>query len=631
MVATGCTTTSQSYGDVRKAAGSVSHILATVRTVGESSSSIPNNSTSEVACLPIFTFNIAAAKAFGIPHTKRLPKNTASDESLAQARRWLEDCLVGRCTTLQRQENTKQGNIQHLPASHERPSRLIEMISETKLRLINGQSTSSPYVALSYTWGKETPLWQTTRSNVSARQEQFDLSELPKTLRDTVAVTETLDLKHLWIDSVCIIQDSAEDWSQEANRMEGVYRNAHVTVAADHSVGSTSDLFNLSSSDFSDKDLQRSLSQGLQILEIYAQISSSEDQTEQRVPILIVPNNRASYSNYRDLPWTANVGTSNLSTRAWCYQESLLSPRILHFASTQLFWECLHCVRSESYSHTDQGNETIELKRAIFGLESYHPEPYWSNDEFTEPVKLWNNTIVVGNYSERQLSRSSDKLVALAGIAKAFQSRYGMEYHAGLWSEHLVESLCWERAGEEGTKATPYRAPSWSWASQDSMLDFPFDFIYAQVSARVKSVHTETHGGQEFGEVHGGSLDLEAFAAQCVPRNLSVSDQTGETEVKLLNNDYVLSAVLDSELSKAEDSGDEPSDGNSDTSTGLVACLMYTYPLGRILRFLLVKETTPHSFVRVGMASLNPDATHPAFEEILADFTRLPRRTLTIL
>jgi hypothetical protein len=37
---------------------------------------------------------------------------------------------------------------------------------------------------------------------------------------------------YLWIDSLCIIQDSKEDWANECSHMAGVYTNSYLTIAA---------------------------------------------------------------------------------------------------------------------------------------------------------------------------------------------------------------------------------------------------------------------------------------------------------------------------------------------------------------------------------------------------------------
>jgi len=68
------------------------------------------------------------------------------------------------------------------------------------------------------------------------------IKALPKTFRDAVPVLQQLNVQYLWIDSLCIIQDSDEDWRTEAARMPEVYRNAICNFAASHGANSKSGL-----------------------------------------------------------------------------------------------------------------------------------------------------------------------------------------------------------------------------------------------------------------------------------------------------------------------------------------------------------------------------------------------------
>jgi hypothetical protein len=61
--------------------------------------------------------------------------------------------------------------------------------------------------------------------------------ELTKTFQDIVEVARLIKDKRVndvWIDSLCIIQDSAEDRTAECTRMHDVYSHAMLTVAAAH-------------------------------------------------------------------------------------------------------------------------------------------------------------------------------------------------------------------------------------------------------------------------------------------------------------------------------------------------------------------------------------------------------------
>ncbi|KAL2198563.1 hypothetical protein P885DRAFT_59121 [Corynascus similis CBS 632.67] len=76
-----------------------------------------------------------------------------------------------------------------------------------------------------------TPL-TTTRETLPLRKRGIAIRELPKTFRDAVVMTLCLGVRYLWIDSLCIVQDDAEDWAREAGQMAKVYRNAYLTLNA---------------------------------------------------------------------------------------------------------------------------------------------------------------------------------------------------------------------------------------------------------------------------------------------------------------------------------------------------------------------------------------------------------------
>lgn len=58
------------------------------------------------------------------------------------------------------------------------------------------------------------------------------LSDLPPLFQDAIIITRQLGLRYLWIDSLCIIQDSLRDWETEAAKMASIYQNSYVTISA---------------------------------------------------------------------------------------------------------------------------------------------------------------------------------------------------------------------------------------------------------------------------------------------------------------------------------------------------------------------------------------------------------------
>jgi hypothetical protein len=98
------------------------------------------------------------------------------------------------------------------------------------------------YVALSHCWGGA-QLLATTTVTLGKRKEGIPMASLPKTFYDAVITTRKLGFDYLWIDSLCIIQDSTEDWAQESANMAAVYSGATVVIAADAAQDSTDGCF----------------------------------------------------------------------------------------------------------------------------------------------------------------------------------------------------------------------------------------------------------------------------------------------------------------------------------------------------------------------------------------------------
>lgn len=123
------------------------------------------------------------------------------------------------------------------------PNRLLEITSvngssEIKLRLIEVSELKESYIALSHSWGNYQLLSSTTE-NYRSHLDRIKFEDLPKTFKDTIMVSKSLGVKFVWIDSLCIIQNSIEDWERECPRMASIYANAIVTIFASDSRNSS--------------------------------------------------------------------------------------------------------------------------------------------------------------------------------------------------------------------------------------------------------------------------------------------------------------------------------------------------------------------------------------------------------
>ncbi len=117
------------------------------------------------------------------------------------------------------------------------PTRLIDVgpVGSETARLVEtkdgGVEGSHQYTALSYCWGDGVSV-RTTTATLAQLKAGIPVADLPRTFRDAVELTRDLGLAYLWIDALCIVQDSASDWEAESALMGHVYTGASLSIAA---------------------------------------------------------------------------------------------------------------------------------------------------------------------------------------------------------------------------------------------------------------------------------------------------------------------------------------------------------------------------------------------------------------
>ena len=124
------------------------------------------------------------------------------------------------------------GDICNRQTSHQIPTRLIA-VNESPIHLVTlGESRAIPrYATLSHSWGKQEFL-TLTKALLDSFMVEIPITELTKTFQDAIFITRRLGFDYLWIDSLCIIQDSVEDWEAESFLMSNVYGGSTLNIAA---------------------------------------------------------------------------------------------------------------------------------------------------------------------------------------------------------------------------------------------------------------------------------------------------------------------------------------------------------------------------------------------------------------
>ncbi|KAH6463713.1 hypothetical protein HBI57_054820 [Parastagonospora nodorum] len=406
-------------------------------------------------------------------------------------------------------------------------------------RLFEPINQRSPYVSLSHCWGKRQNCI-TTRKNIAKRIAGVPWKQIPQTFREAMQLTIKLGVRYIWIDSLCIVQDDAEDWEVQSALMSEIYQNAVLTIAATSSSGDN---------EGSSKRI------GNRAPDI--EVALPEDVGTCRIGV------RRPLDHFDVQTAGGLLDHFPLLTRGWAFQERLLSPRVLHICEFELVWECREASRCEcggvsqekspggAYHHAVRAQEkeqhkiarlnnavrmeamrlarNDDVQRPSDDPETELPPPYEEaisrastedsitsaivyglkisdddifafdvasnvpfhaaitppvNEEDTQdcPELVFHFHRIVEQYSTLKWTKPSDRLVAFSGLCKRVQHLRN-NYLAGLWSDSIGYDLIWRvetinlNTADNGARSPEYRGPTWSWVSVDSPISYWTDII----------------------------------------------------------------------------------------------------------------------------------------------------------
>ncbi|KAL8389018.1 hypothetical protein RB599_010400 [Gaeumannomyces hyphopodioides] len=367
----------------------------------------------------------------------RAPTPPDSEETMRAIRSWLDVCTANH-------EACKKTDYQA-------PIRLIEISPDKSIiRLVESRSLQEPFCALSYCWG-DVRFLSTTRSNYQSLLQRIPVDKLCLTIQQAIDITRRIGQKYLWVDAICIIQDDKDDWKRHTLIMGSIYASAILTIAAASASNGEEGCY-------------------VQTPKIAASEMSSPP-FEARVPcvfsgrylgdMFVIPFHRRHGGMHtgvdtRRTSLYADLQTSRWESRAWVFQERFFSRRIVYFANSQVYWQC----------------QTFMAGQNFPWLESMMGRGIKDRDNRWKGLKHLKHTwrVFLESYTRSGISYPSDRLPALASIAREAEQVYGHSYVAGLFVDTFPHSLLWIANNLEQRLRAPAgvspleRASSWSWA-----------------------------------------------------------------------------------------------------------------------------------------------------------------------
>ncbi|KAK1750878.1 heterokaryon incompatibility protein-domain-containing protein [Echria macrotheca] len=314
--------------------------------------------------------------------------------------------------------------------------------------------SSRRYIAVSYVWSLDRSRLTTTSATVEPLMAKNALSQtskygsrVPNTIRDAMQLASLLDVRYLWVDRLCIIQDDQDHIHTQIEAMASIYTNAYFTLVC------------------RDGDDSRGIC-GL-----------GPPSKDRQLPIFDVVEYPLGLKVYME-PWKDQVAMEkfrdprNYWKRGWTLQESHLPHRKLEFGDDIARWKCLVSRVSED---REVAGAVSRDGKAKYGIYSPFPD-------------LNAYTILTGDYARRYLTVPEDVEKAFESILQVF----GRSLRRGLTHGHpdhfFDGSLLWQprnavqrRLGSNG-KPLP-TIPSWSHLAWHGQINFQtwtelHDFTY---------------------------------------------------------------------------------------------------------------------------------------------------------
>lgn len=333
-------------------------------------------------------------------------QDTQTSQLVSHAKRWLEECS--------HEHEACRHNIPKSQANKTLPTRLIDIspdgIAGMSVRIVNtadlDDRTSPDYAAISYLWSDD----ELKLSSVGLESMQTELARqsLPIGIEEAIAKAQDIGFRYVWVDSLCVLQDSQEDKERECRATADTYRNAALTIVLDQFKSHSGCLNKIHSGD----------------------PNTTVKSPEQQRALLAATLPLAVYMT-PGFAW---------DTRAWSLQERLLSRRFLHLGEEQMYWECNALKASETFP---RGYEAWNHAFSSLLWEKVHTEPstigsvQYKHDHKYDTID--NNGTMFAESAGQTMKHNANKRGAPCASKEKGYGKMGTPHHKDNFYEHVKD------------------------------------------------------------------------------------------------------------------------------------------------------------------------------------------------
>ena len=243
----------------------------------------------------------------------------------------------------------------------------VGSVAQPRVRVVKSPEIQFQYAALSYCWGYSNPCILEAKT-VSQFGQGVPWEDLPETIQDAITSTRELKIRYLWVDALCIVQDSQEDWLTESVKMKDIYIKAHLVLSVDRGESCDAGFLHPRRDPSVTVKVTSTGSAEIALWKVggwsktsgHGASSSGSEAAHEEMHKFIIPNSGEVFQSM-------DLAGSCTSQRAWCLQEQLLVTRIVHFTESEMLWECLHDAHCECGGVDEYESSAEETLRTYRG------------------------------------------------------------------------------------------------------------------------------------------------------------------------------------------------------------------------------------------------------------------------